>query len=203
MDSERSRADFLRARLFERRVVSVDGVLDDELAARVAAELMTLDAAGDERIQMLLNCAGGTLGGAFTVMDVIDLLGVPVHVTCVGRAEGPAIGVLAVGAWRTAVAHARLRLGAPEGEFHGRAADVVRWAEEQHHQIDRFCERLAAASRCPAAWLADAVRNGLALEVGEAIRRGLVDEVARSNAASVHRIDGARIGFQPRSRPTG
>ncbi len=86
----------MRSRLFDHRTIFIRGVLDDETANRAAAELMTLDATGDERITLQLDLAGGTLEAAFTVMDVIDLMGVPVHALCVGRAVGPAVGVLAV-----------------------------------------------------------------------------------------------------------
>jgi ATP-dependent Clp protease, protease subunit len=190
--------DVMRARLFERRTVVVDGDLSDEVAARVAAELMTLDATGDERIELLLNSAGGTLEAAFTIMDVIDLLGVPVHATCVGRAEGPALGVLAVAAKRSVVPHASLRFAVPDAAFEGRAGDVVRWAAEQSNQLRRFAERLAAACNRPVEWLLDAVHDRRRVEPVEAVRMGLVDEIARSNIAPVRRLDGGVLGFQPR-----
>jgi ATP-dependent Clp protease protease subunit len=192
--------DVMRARLFERRVVIIDSELTDELAARVAAELMTLDATGDDRIELLLNCASGTVEAAFTVMDVIDLLGVPVHVTCVGRAEGPALGVLAVATRRAVVPHAALRFGAPAHTFEGRADDVVRWASEQQDQLRRFAERLAAATDRPVEWLLEAMHDRRRIEPAEAMRIGLVDEIARSNIATIRRIDGGALGFQPHRR---
>ena len=98
--------DPIRARMFEQRVVLVNGELDDALAGSVATELMTLDACGDGAVRLLLNSGGGTFEAAFTLIDVIDLLGVPVHATCIGRAEGAALGVLAVAARRLAIPHA-------------------------------------------------------------------------------------------------
>ena len=190
--------DVMRARLFERRVVVVDGDLTDEAAARVAAELMTLDATGDERIELLLNSAGGTLEAAFTIMDVVDLLGVPVHTTCVGRAEGPALGVLAVSTKRSVVPHASLRFGVPDAAFEGRAGDVVRWAAEQSDQLRRFAERLAAACDRPVEWLVESVHDRRRVEPVEAVRIGLVDDIARSNIASIRRLEGGALGFQPR-----
>ena len=81
----------LRARLFEQRIVSLRGTLDDEVAGLVCAELMTLDASGDSAITLFVDSGEATLSAAFSVMDTIDLLGVPVHATCMGRA-GPAVG---------------------------------------------------------------------------------------------------------------
>ena len=70
----------------------VRGDLNEALAGQVALELMSLDASGDEHVTLYVDSGGGNLEAAFTVIDVIDLLGVPVHATCLGRAEGPAVG---------------------------------------------------------------------------------------------------------------
>lgn len=42
----------LSRRMFERRVVLLRGPLDDELASRVATELMVLDASGNGLIEL-------------------------------------------------------------------------------------------------------------------------------------------------------
>ena len=47
------------------------------LAGQVALELMSLDASGDEHVTLFVDSGAGTLDAAFTVIDVIDLLGVP------------------------------------------------------------------------------------------------------------------------------
>jgi ATP-dependent Clp protease, protease subunit len=200
-DREPSYAGALRERLFERRVVILNGPLDDEPAAEAAAALMTLDATGDEKVQLLLNCSGGTYDAAFTIIDVIDLLGVPVHATCMGAIEGPPVGVLAVADHRVAAPHTRVRLDEPSSAFEGRAGDVARWADEQRRQQERFCARLAAAMQRPARWVTEAIRKGRTLDVHEAVRYGLVDEIASPRAASVRALSGGTIGFQPgRSR---
>ena len=113
-------ADALRERLFEQRTVLVRGELTDVLASETGAALMTLDALGDSRITVQLDVTGGGLDAAFSVMDVIDLLGVPVEVRCVGRAEGPGVGILAVGSHRVVAPHARIRLVDPSASAAGR-----------------------------------------------------------------------------------
>ena len=86
----------LAQRLFEQRVVLLNGPLDDMTATRVSAELMTLDAEGDDAVTLRIDCADGSLALALTLMDVIELLGVPVHALSMGQVGGPAVGVLAV-----------------------------------------------------------------------------------------------------------
>jgi len=201
VDDERMWADWLRGRMFDRRVVVVAGSLDDAVASRVAAELMTLDACGDEAVQLMLDSAGGTLEAALTVIDVIDLLGVPVHATCFGRAEGSAVGVFAVASRRVAAPHARFRMCEPASRFSGRASDVAAWATERERQLHRFSERLAAASGQPVDSILAATREGRYLDAHEASWFGLVDEIARPTAASVHPFARRPVGFGPK-RPS-
>jgi len=165
--------------------VLLASALDDETASRVAAELMTLDALGDEPIDLWVNCAGGTLDAALTVMDVVDLLGVAVHATCLGRADGPAVGVLAVAHHRAAAPHARLRFDAPSSTVVGRVNDIVTAADELLQRRRDFCARVARSAGQAPEWVNDALRERRAFEPIEAVRAGLVDEIAARRAATV------------------
>ena len=189
--------DWLRTRLFEQRTVVVRGELTHELVGQAAAELMTLEAESDATVHLHLDAHGGSYDTAFTLVDVIDLLGVPVVATCVGRAEGPAVAVLAVADRRLATPHARFRLTEPRDAFEGRAAEVEGWVEAQAAQRRRFCERLGEATRHLPDDVAEALRSGRYLDVDEAIRFGLIDEVAQ-RGAEVRSLPGQGFGFRPR-----
>jgi ATP-dependent Clp protease protease subunit len=178
--------------LFARRTVLLATALDDETASRVAAELMTLDALGDDPIDLWVTCAGGTLDAALTVMDVVDLLGVPVHATCLGRAEGPAVGVLAVADRRAASPHACLRFDAPSSAVTGRVGDVVSAADELRRRRHDFCARVARATGQSVEWVDDALRDRRRFEPIEAVRAGLLDEIAAPRAAAVHPLPNVR-----------
>ena len=183
--------------LFGRRTVLVATTLDDETASRVAAELMTLDALGDDPIELWINCSGGTFDAALAVMDIIDLAGVPVHATCLGRAHGPAVGVLAVAHHRAATPHSQLRFDAPASSLAGPISDVVAAAEEITRRHDDFCRRIAHTSGQSAEWVADALRSRRTLAPIEGVRAGLLDEIAGPRAAPVSAL------FPNRRRSSG
>ncbi len=189
-------ADIVRGQLFDRRTVVIRGVLDDAAANQAAAELMTLDATGDSRVTLHVDASGGTIEAAFAVMDVIDLLGVPVHILCVGRAEGPAAGVVAVGSRRACTPNTRFRLVDPDASMTGSAADLARWAEHHLDQVRRFHERVASAVRRPAEQVAADCAAGRYLSAEEALDYGLVDEIA-SRRATVYPLTGRSVGFRP------
>jgi ATP-dependent Clp protease protease subunit len=181
----------MRRRLFDRRVVILDGTLDDARATEVGAALMTLDATGDEAVDLRIDCADSTTGAALSLMDIVDLLGVPVRAWCTGQVAGPAVGVLAVGDHRTLSTHGRVHLVQPKAEFGGTAGRLVQLAEAHAHQWGSFCRRVAEASGQPAERVAEDTARGLYLTASEALAYGLVDGVTGPDA----RTQGA-----PRSR---
>jgi ATP-dependent Clp protease protease subunit len=190
------RADTVREQLFEHRTILIRGVLDDAAATQAGAELMMLDALGDSRITVHLDATSQSLDAAFSVMDVIDLLGVPVHVLCVGRAEGPAIGILAVAHRRACTPHARFRLSDAEAAMQAPAADLARWAEQHLDQLGQFHQRLATAVHRSSGEVAADCRAGRYLTAEEALRYRLVDEIATTQG-SVASLPRRPFGFQP------
>ena len=187
--------DWVRSRLFDQRTVLVSGELDTELATAAAAELMTLDGESDELVTIHLDCSGGSLEAAFTLIDVVDLVGVPVHVVCVGRVAGPAVGILAVADRRLSLPHAQLQLREPQSAYAGRPDDIAGWASQYQRQVDHFVARLARAVHRPEDEVAADLRAGRHLTPEEARQYGLVDEIVTGKAA-VRRLPGRGFGFQ-------
>jgi len=182
--------------MFDRRVVFLSGTLDEAAAGRAAMELMTLDASGDDPIHLQMDTPDGTVEAALSLMDVVDLAGVPVRGTCVGLVGGPAVGVLAVCARRLATPHSRIRLAEPAGSFAGSATDLARWAEHHRDRWDLFCRRLATAVGRPVDRVTADLDTGRFLTADDAVAYGLVDEVCRPDA-DIYRLPGRPIGFQP------
>jgi ATP-dependent Clp protease protease subunit len=182
---------WLEERLFDRRMVICRGVLDDVLAGRIAAQLMALDALGDTAVELQLDSERASLEAAWTLIDVIDLLGVPVNVVCAGRVEGAAIGVLTAGTRRTALPHTRFRLTDPELEISGRASELGALLDHHTARLDRLHERVALSTGRPVADVAADFRAGRCLDATEAVRYRLVDEIAGDQPA-VRSINGQR-----------
>ena len=78
-------SDLLAERLLAQRVVLLHGPLEDLTVARVSAELMTLDAEGDDPVTLRVDCGDAELAPALTLMDVVELMGVPVRALCLGQ----------------------------------------------------------------------------------------------------------------------
>ena len=127
--------------------------------------------------------------------ELIDLCGVDVHITVAGRAEGPAVGVLAVGHLRRATEHARLRLKDPSIELTGSATALAELARAELERLDRFHERLATAVVPDLELVKADCAAGRYLSATEAVSYGLVDEIVR-RPGTIHEFP-RRLGFRP------
>jgi ATP-dependent Clp protease protease subunit len=179
------------------RVVSLSGPLDDQAGNQIGIELMTLDATGDGPVHLQIDSDGGTLGAALALMDIIDVLGVPVRATGVGRVIGPAIGVLAVSSHRSVASHARLRFAEPSVELRGSARDLQLLASAHADQWRAFCTRVSEASGRSLPQVLDAADRAGYMTAQEAVDYGLADEVVTPDAPN-YRLSGRPLGFAPR-----
>jgi len=194
-----SLSDLLAERMLAQRVVLLHGPLDDLAVARVSAQLMTLDAEGDDPVTLRVDCGEAELAPALTLMDVVELMGVPVRALCLGQVGAGAVGVVAVCATRAAMPSTRFALREPSaGQATLHARNVAQWAELRADERERFCSRVAAATKRPTEQVRQDVERGLYLGAAEAADYGLIDEVCRPDAA-IHPLPGAGspMGFRP------
>src|SRR5213593_221233 len=70
---------WLAERLFNRRIVMLQGSLTGPTASQAAAALLALDAQSVEPAQLHLATPDGDLTAAFTVVDAIDAMRAPLH----------------------------------------------------------------------------------------------------------------------------
>jgi ATP-dependent Clp protease, protease subunit len=167
--------DWLGERLLDQRVVALAGELDADTVNRTVAALALLDAGGDDPVRLRMSGVRADLDLALTLVDALDLMGVPVHATGLGTLTGAAIALLAVADRRTLGPHAMLHLCEPRSPrgVHGQELDS--WAAEHARQLRRLQERLASACRRPVDEIAADMRAGRVFTAHEAQDYGFVD----------------------------
>ena len=192
-------SEVLAHRLLAQRVVLLHGPLDELSVTRVSAELMTLDADGDDPVTLRVDCGDAGLGPALTLMDVIELMGVPVRALCLGQVGAGAIGVVAVCAHRAAMPSTRFSLCEPATELQAHVRNVAQWAELRAAERRHFCARVGAATGRPATTVEQDLGHGRFLGAAEAVEYGILDEVCRPDTP-VGRLPGSGpppMGFRP------
>jgi ATP-dependent Clp protease protease subunit len=165
--------------MFARRSLWLRGPLDHAAATRLCAELMALDHAAVDPIEVIINSDGGPIDVALAVIDTIDLLASPVATLCLGQAFGTAAGVLACGRdSRRATPTARISLRLGPSEVAGTASALRGHADHLLLMRDQLALRLASATgQLPALILID-LEDGGFMTAEAAVSYGLVDEIA-------------------------
>jgi ATP-dependent Clp protease, protease subunit len=156
----------------------LSGEMDPAKVGHVIVQLMTMDADGDGGIDLYIDATGDDVGAALSLMDVIDMLGVEVTGTVMGRAEGVAVGVLAVCALRRIAPNARVMLREPHFDVHATARDLQAWSSHTRGQLDALVTRLAEATGQLETTVRADLERGLYLDAASAVAYGLADSVA-------------------------
>lgn len=173
----------LDAVLFERRIVLVTGDVDHQRSTAIAAMLLTLDATGDDAIELRVSACRGGLHASLALLDVIDEVGVPVLADATGPVEGGPVLLLAAGGHRRISPHAVLHLREPDLEVAGSATDLERALAAHAHTRDAYLAALAARCRRPLQELDAEWARRATLTAADAVALGYADELLQRAAA--------------------
>jgi ATP-dependent Clp protease protease subunit len=168
--------DKIAERLLAKRIVLASGILDDAAASRLSAQLLTLDAEGDDPIRLELQNLRAELSGALTVMGVLDTVRVPVHAFASGETSGAALGVLASCPRRCAYPNASFTLTEPRAQFGGTVTAVAEREQQVRRMTDSLYYRLAEATGREVDEIRDDARHNRSFTVAEALGYGLIQE---------------------------
>ena len=177
----------LYERLLKRRIVLASGILDDQAAARLSAQLLTLDAEGDEPIRLELQNLRAELAAALTVMGILDVVRVRVHGCVSGEISGPALGVLSSCARRTGYPNATFTLAEPRLEFGGTVTAVTARQQQATRMLDTLYYKMAEVTGREVDEIREDSRRRRSLTTAQAIGYGLIqaqETTARPDPAS-------------------
>jgi len=160
--------------LLEKRIVLASGILDDDATCRLSAQLLTLDAEGQQPIRLELQNLRAELSAALTVMGILDVLHAPVHACASGEVGGPALGVLASCPRRTGYPNASFLLTEPRLQLSGSATTLTARQEQLTRMLDTLYYRLAEVTGREVDEIRDDARRGRSLTTAQAIGYGLI-----------------------------
>ena len=194
MDPHADFQDRLYERLLEKRIVMATGLLDDDAATRLSAQLLALDAEGDGPIRLELQNLRADLPAALAVMGVLDVVRVPVHAHAGGEIRGAALGVLAACPRRLAYPNASFALSEPRLEFGGTVTAVTERQRQAERMLDSLYYRIAEATGREADEVREDSRRGRTLTTAEAIGDGLIQFRGARATNSAPLPSTARVG---------
>jgi len=170
--------EFAYRRLFQQRMVFLRGEIKDSVADDVAAQLLALDATGEEDITLYVDSPGGDVTGLFAIHDTMQLVSSPVHTRCVGMAASSAAVILATGTGvRSATPNARILIHQPHGGIQGTARDIEIHAKEFMILRERVDAILAERTGQPIERIRQDTDRDYWLTPEAAKDYGLIDEI--------------------------
>jgi len=174
------RAYDIYSRLLKDRIVFVGGVIEDNLANTVVAQLLHLEGEDPERdIYMYINSPGGVISAGLAIYDTMQYIKPRVSTIRIGQAASMAAVLLAAGApgKRTALPNSRIMIHQPMGGAQGQATDIEIQAKEILYLRGRMNEILHKHSGQTIDKIREDTERNYFMSAEEAQEYGIIDEV--------------------------
>lgn len=173
----------LAMKLLESRSILLSGPINSELAAKIVAQLLILDADDPEKpIKVFINSPGGAVDSGFAIYDMMRFVQAPVHTICTGLAASAATVIL-MGAdkgHRYSLPNTRFMLHQPSSGMQGQASDIEITAREIIRLRQRINELLAEGTGQTVERIFEDLNRDYWMPADAAVEYGLVDTVVTS-----------------------
>ncbi|MCP2321155.1 ATP-dependent Clp protease proteolytic subunit ClpP [Nocardia amikacinitolerans] len=141
-----------REQLLGRRILVLDGPLDDDNGTLLATQLLTLAAENDEAgISLWIHSPGGSVPAMLAIRDVMRLVPCEVSTLALGLACSAGQFLLSSGSRgkRFALPHARILMHQGSAGIGGTAVDVEVQADDLRHTVETVLGLIAADTGQP------------------------------------------------------
>ncbi len=172
--------DRLREQLRHRRVLVLDGVLDDDNGTALTAGLLALaDDDPREDIALWIHSPGGSVPSMLAIRDVMRLVPCDVSTLALGLACSAGQFLLSAGApgKRFALPHARVLMHQGSAGIGGSAVDVEVQAGDLRHMRDTVLGLIAADTRQAVDRVFEDSLHDRWYSAGEALAYGFIDAI--------------------------
>jgi ATP-dependent Clp protease protease subunit len=173
-------SDSVYERLLQQRIIVLGQQVDDDIANRIAAQMLLLsaeDAKSD--IQLYINSPGGSVSAGMAIYDTMEFIPCDVATFAMGMAASMGQFLLSAGARgkRYALPHARIMMHQPSSGVGGSESDIVIQAEQSRLLKRELAELIAEhTGQTVEKVTADSERDRW-FRAQEALEYGFVDHV--------------------------
>jgi len=177
------RAYDIYSRLLKDRIIFVGGVVDDDVANIIIAQLLFLESEDSAKdAYMYINSPGGVVTAGLAIYDTMQYLKTPISTICIGQAASMGALLLSAGqkGKRYALPNARIMIHQPLGGAQGAATDIEIQTQEILRIKKLLNEILAKHTGQPLAKIEKDSDRDFYMGADEAVKYGIVDEVITS-----------------------
>ena len=184
------RAFDIYSRLLRERIIFLSEVVDSDMANRIVAQMLFLEAEDPEKDNYLyINSPGGSVTAGLGIYDTMNHIRPQVCTICYGLAASMGAFLLSAGAKgkRMSLQHSRIMIHQPSGGAQGQASDIEIQAKEILYLKRQLNESLARHTNQPLERIERDTERDFFMSAHEAMAYGLIDQV----------IDRQAVGSRP------
>jgi ATP-dependent Clp protease protease subunit len=179
------RAFDIYSRLLRERIIFLSEVVDSDMANRIVAQMLFLEAEDAEKdIYLYINSPGGSVTAGLGIYDTMNHIRPDVCTICYGLAASMGAYLLSAGAKgkRMSLPHSRIMIHQPSGGAQGQAADIEIQAKEILYLKRQLNENLASHTGQPLERIERDTERDFFMSAQEAMEYGLIDQVINRHA---------------------
>ncbi len=169
----------VRRALYDRRVVVLDGPLDDDNGALLATQILSLAAESPRDIALWIHSPGGSVPSMLAIRDVMRLVPCDVSTLVLGIAYSAGQFLLSAGTpgKRLALPHARVLMHQGSAGIGGTAVDVELQAGDLRHTRDTVLGLIAEDTGRPVEQIFEDSLHDRWYTAEEAMSYGFIDAI--------------------------
>jgi ATP-dependent Clp protease, protease subunit len=167
------------SRLLRERIVFLGEQVTSDLANRIVAQLLFLEAEDPEQdIYLYINSPGGSVSAGMGIFDTMNHIRPDVSTICLGLAASMGAFLLSAGAKgkRMSLPHSRIMIHQPLGGAQGQATDIEIQAREILYIKGRLNQYLADHTGQPLSKIEEDTERDFFMSADEAKVYGLIDK---------------------------
>ncbi|MGN1370879.1 MAG: ClpP family protease [Candidatus Coprovivens sp.] len=166
--------------LHEKRIIYLDGDIDDEVAHETVELLLKMDMVNNKDITMYINSPGGSISAGFCIYDAMNLIKSDVRTICIGRAASMGCILLINGAKgkRYCTKHSEVMLHEVSGGAFGTVSEVSNHLEHSKDLNKKL--RKIIVSKTKFSWnelKKDTTHKDHWYTADECLSKGIVDKI--------------------------
>jgi ATP-dependent Clp protease, protease subunit len=174
------RAFDIYSRLMRERIIFLAETVESEMANRIVAQMLFLEAEDPEKdIYLYINSPGGSVLAGLGIYDTMNHIRPDVCTICYGMAASMGAFLLGAGAKgkRSSLPSSRIMIHQPSGGAQGQAADIEIQAKEILYLKQQINQRMANYTGQPLERIEQDTERDFYLSAHEAVEYGLIDQV--------------------------
>ena len=183
------RAFDIYSRLLRERIIFLAEMVESEMANRIVAQMLFLEAEDPEKdIYLYINSPGGSVVAGLGIYDTMNHIRPDVCTICYGMAASMGAFLLGAGAKgkRSSLPSSRIMIHQPSGGAQGQAVDIEIQAKEILYLKRLINQRMANYTGQSLEQIEQDTERDFYMSAQEAVAYGLIDQVIERPNLSIH-----------------